>query len=388
MKPIPDILEKKKDIDHEGISNKKHTEKYLAKFLYLIENQDTRSARMCVETIEMIRDQIDDGQKKPRIPQVIPQLKFRVRCITFGMEQTTELCVFIARKYPDLLANLLRGVQIENKDDMKLRLTQEKYHSTQELKDNEKNQKQKDRAKKKYHDRVILNKRKLQEVEFKQRKKPKIEKEKKPCGLTKEQWSALVPVLFPRLFSIPHRLKKVHDVNVVTTDGVSASWHVHTRTKCMLHVRELHVGYKPIGDQGLRVLVANDIGPGYYGRVGEDCCFVPGPVTCVIGIDPGHANIIVAAKRSVNNPMRSKFNLKNTTWRHMNGIHQYLQRVTSQGERHGVPIAASHLARCSSRSLSLYGVHITGRLVTAPVFTNIMRYTKCTSCEEQSTMEV
>ena len=43
--------------------------------------------------------------------------------------------------------------------------------------------------------RVILNKRKL-EVEFKQRKKPKIEKEKKPRGLTKEQWSALVPVLF------------------------------------------------------------------------------------------------------------------------------------------------------------------------------------------------
>ena len=177
----------------------------------------------------------------------------------------------------------------------------------------------------------------------------------------------------------------VHAVyNFPSCDGVSASWHVHTRTK--LHVREIRMRYKPIGDQGLRVLVANDIGPGYYGRVGEDCCFVPGPATCVIGIDPGHANIIVAAKRSVNNPTRSKFNLKNTTWRHMNGNHQYLQRVTSQGERHGVPIAASHLARCSSRSLSLYDAHITGRLVTAPVFTNIMRYTKCTSCEEQSTI--
>ena len=83
------------------------------------------------------------------------------------------------------------------------------------------------RAKKNYDDRVILNKRKLQEVEFKQRKKPKIEKEKKSCDLTNEQWSALVPILFPRLFSIPHRLKKVHDVNVVTTNGVSASWHVY-----------------------------------------------------------------------------------------------------------------------------------------------------------------
>ena len=68
--------------------------------------------------------------------------------------------------------------------------------------------------------RVILNKRKLQEVEFKQRKKPKIEKEKKSCDLTNEQWSALVPILFPRLFSIPHRLKKADDISVVTT-------HVH-----------------------------------------------------------------------------------------------------------------------------------------------------------------
>ena len=121
--------------------------------------------------------------------------------------------------------------------------------------------------------RVILNKRKLQEVEFKQRKKPKIEKEKKSCDLTNEQWSALVPILFPRLFSIPHRLKKADDISVVTTDGVSASWHV----SC--HAPRAHARGKPIEDQELRVLVANDIGPGYYGRIGEDCCFVPGPAT-------------------------------------------------------------------------------------------------------------
>ena len=67
---------------------------------------------------------------------------------------------------------------------MKLRLAQEKYQSTQELGDSEKSQKQKNKAKKNYDDRVILNKRKLQEVKFKQRKKPKIEEEKKPCDLT------------------------------------------------------------------------------------------------------------------------------------------------------------------------------------------------------------
>ena len=76
-----------------------------------------------------------------------------------------------------MITKLLRGIHLEKKDDIKLRLAKEKYQSTQELKDSEKNQKQKDMAKKKYDDRVILNKRKLQ-VEFKQRKKPKIEKEK------------------------------------------------------------------------------------------------------------------------------------------------------------------------------------------------------------------
>ena len=167
-----------------------------------------------------------------------------------------------------MITKLLHGIHLENKDDMKLRLAKEKYQSTQELKESEKNQKQKDMAKKKYDDRVILNKRKLQEVEFKQRKKPKIEKEKKSCDLTNEQWSALVPILFPRLFSIPHRLKKADDISVVTTDGVSASWHV----SC--HAPRAHARGKPIKDQELRVLVANDIGPGYYGRIGEDCCFV------------------------------------------------------------------------------------------------------------------
>ena len=67
---------------------------------------------------------------------------------------------------------------------------------------------------------------------------------------------------------------RVHAVyNFPSCDGVSASWHVHTCTK--LNVYELRTGYKPIGDQGLRVLVANDIGPWYYGRVGENCCFFP-----------------------------------------------------------------------------------------------------------------
>ena len=70
---------------------------------------------------------------------------------------------------------------------MKLRLAQEKYQSTQELDDSVKNQKQKIKAKKNYDDRVILNKRKLQEVKFKQRKKSKIEKETKPCDLTNER---------------------------------------------------------------------------------------------------------------------------------------------------------------------------------------------------------
>ena len=59
---------------------------------------------------------------------------------------------YCIKKYPDMITKLLHGIHLENKDDMKLRLAKEKYQSTQELKDSEKNQKQKDRAKKKYDD--------------------------------------------------------------------------------------------------------------------------------------------------------------------------------------------------------------------------------------------
>ena len=43
----------------------------------------------------------------PFVPQVIPQLKYKVRSITFGTEQTRELCKYINTKYPERIHHIL-----------------------------------------------------------------------------------------------------------------------------------------------------------------------------------------------------------------------------------------------------------------------------------------
>ena len=74
---------KKSQIDWLGIANQTHIESNLSKFLY--------TGLKIVSKLEEIRDGMGDEQKKPRIPQIIPQLTYKIRCVTFGVEQTREL---------------------------------------------------------------------------------------------------------------------------------------------------------------------------------------------------------------------------------------------------------------------------------------------------------
>ena len=83
MAPIPNKPMKKSQIDWLGIANQTHIESNLSKFLY--------TGLKIVSKLEEIRDGMGDEQKKPRIPQIIPQLTYKIRCVTFGVEQTREL---------------------------------------------------------------------------------------------------------------------------------------------------------------------------------------------------------------------------------------------------------------------------------------------------------
>ena len=103
------------------------------------------------------------------------------------------------------------------------------------------------------------------------------------------------------------------------------------------------------------------------------------PCTTVIGVDPGHVNLIDAAKK-ISNPSSvackkhglSQYTLKNTRWRAMNGNQQLVQRIQSQNKRHGMARAACKLADCSSRNLLEYDLHISARIETSSVFKPIM----------------
>ena len=413
MSMIPDKVLRKNNVpatDWDGIACKEHIISHLAKFLY--------TGIKIVEQIEVLRDRIPDDKKMPTIPQVIPQLCFKLRCVTFGVEQTTELCAFIEKKYPDMVKDLLHEVEIESSHEMKARVAHDKHQRAM----NDLSKWKRKLAETNYDDEKLVLK--LKEAE-KKADKAKIEhskrtmalndaaneggvkKKRKLDSLTLEHWRSITPILFPRIFVAPDRMK---NVSVVTTDGISASWHKQTQDEdqdpkkkkkptsssrkeikelvlacTRAHICQNIMFFFVLTKFSTHIQKAENLAPGFYGRVGEDCYFIPGPQTTVIGIDPGHANVIVAARKSQppggdfsnSHPwMRlglTSYTLKNTTWRDMNGNRQFHQRVMAQGKRHGIPAAASTLATCSSRSLRAYDAHVSGRLGTSDVFKSIMK---------------
>ena len=73
------------------------------------------------------------------------------------------------------------------------------------------------------------------------------------------------------------------NVSVVTTDGISASWH-HKHDHCSLNVRGSEAKKHPREEElnrKLKPIQAHIDGPGFFGKVGDDCILVPGPSTTV-----------------------------------------------------------------------------------------------------------
>ena len=77
------------------------------------------------------------------------------------------------------------------------------------------------------------------------------------------------------------------NVSVVTTDGISASWH-HKQDHYSLSVRGSEAKKYPREEElnhKFKQVHAHIDGPGFFGKVGDDCILVSGPSMTVIGID-------------------------------------------------------------------------------------------------------
>ena len=290
-----------------------------------------------------------EGDKIP--PTIIPQLKFKVRAVTFGKEQTVELCMYLERtNRVDL-----HPAEIPTKESLKKKEKAEvlvglerKAAGIEQLSDSKliiKLQKATEAFEKK------VAKRKREKKSLKPNKKPRM-------SLTKDQWRNVFDIVFPRIFIPPKRLK---GVKVVTTDGISASWHM-----------ERTPGAKP---SRKTQFLQGPIQPGQYGTHGHDTVFTC-PDATIIAVDPGHATIISLVRQHSGEKI-SKLEVKNTVWRNWNGNRRYQQKVQVFNERcDGMGEAIAALSKSPSGDLTNYGDHIKARLNTIPVFVRVMKL-KC-----------
>jgi hypothetical protein len=112
----------------------------------------------------------------------------------------------------------------------------------------------------------------------------------------------------------------------------------------------------------------------HYGLHGKDVVFHANKDSTIISVDPGHSTLISAVRRvGGNTEVTSQFNLKNTTWRSMNGSTRYQQSIQSMNMRMGVQKAIDILSRSSSRDVRHYYSHITARLETSSVMCSVMK---------------
>ena len=358
---VPDIEPGKRD-DWYGITNEFYIKKYISTFLQV--------GVFMVNRIIEIRDCMSECMKLPRIPTVIPQMTFKVRSITFGKEQIVELARYITVKGKKGYGLLLEKHEIPSKKSI----------VEYDIKKNSKRirgydgivnqfQIENEQPRKRVRTEVKLNsdRTKLKKMNFSNTNRDVTDISK----LTLEQWRHVSGLIFKRIFTPPKRCK---EVTVVTTDGISASWHVHRQV-------EVKKGKQNKTKKTIRMNVTSTK-PGQYGTHGSDTIFNTDKNTTVISVDPGHANIISLIRKhpepKLDSTTRqgrmgiSKFELSNSKWRDMNGNHQYNQRIMFQTsiKLQGV---IDDLSKCSSSNLNNYEKHIEGRMGTSAKFIEVMK---------------
>ena len=116
-------------------------------------------------------------------------------------------------------------------------------------------------------------------------------------NVTSTQWKAFYPRLVRHFFKPPSSVKK-HWTGVVTTDGISCSWHikkVHTTTEAANTAEHIDVG--SLGP------VSPHSRPSYYGTHAKDVFINTVGDLNVVAVDPGIAMLIDAIRSHVASPL-------------------------------------------------------------------------------------
>jgi hypothetical protein len=117
--------------------------------------------------------------------------------------------------------------------------------------------------------------------------------------VTREQWLQCHQMIVSRLFYPPRDAQNNWN-GVITTDGISCSWHqlkhrVEPPSTC-LPKKSSPVGLVTLASLG--PTAAHSI-PRHYGTHGDTVWIEPGPLT-IVSVDPGHATLVDAVRYHVN----------------------------------------------------------------------------------------
>lgn len=291
----------------------------------------------------------------------------KVRCVTFGKEQTLELVNRLFRK-GIIEHNFFEGLEVRAPSEIRMDIEQRKARKRVKLNSGEAKEAPPNKLEPVPEDKETVRKTKKRSRSETSSSKPSSTQLNDPRDL------------FAKLFTPPPRCKSFRAC--VTTDGVSASWHIGRLKK------ELE-GRKQKGKKKQNTKVIHfPLRPSQYGTHGEDVFVENVQNGHIVAVDPGHANIISCvrnyttdkdmtgrSRRALLKDRKQKalgistFDLKNTSWKDRTGQRSYVDYMKSVMDRNNMQEAIDLLAGASSRTTSSdqYVRHIEARMRTQPV---------------------
>ena len=322
------------------------------------------------------KDLLQTVQPRPKAPfQVIPQLTFKARCLTFGKEQMSELIKWLlgSEQHRTLMERLLSGIQFADSAELKQKHIDRIQHDLKELEEKRTDLQTKlecptlpERRKAtlglqmtKLNNQSEKKLATLQKVSRRLQASEPGSKKRKVIARTKirDQVDRIARLLF---LPPPAILKKWN--GTLTTDGVTANWHwdkqqskgKHSPTAETPHIPKEHL----------------------------------------IAVDPGHVDLIAAVRLSSQNPKldngtsrrsilkneklnamnKTEYKLPNREWRSKCGQLQRTANSHRMVKQLQLQPAIDTLSQCTSRTsyVGVYDRHTQARLSTSPAFRQLM----------------
>ena len=252
--------------------------------------------------------------------QLVPQYTMKRRCITMGIDQTAEMMMRFQDTDNGIIERLGIDTSLLHRDRQSLfdaACENQSQAKHKKMASHEKKRKRVETLEDELETSVgstskrlkteaslvaannAFAKSKIQMAKKLAMKPPKRYKKKRPELLDAAEWKLGHSIIAPLLFLPPKDVKKKWN-GIITTDGMTCSWHcvsleetVHPTTKHKRRTKKHDAStIIPLSELGR---VDPHTRPKEYGKHGESVWIDRGPVN-IVAVDPGHATLVDAIR--------------------------------------------------------------------------------------------